>query len=213
MTQWIENPEGGRARGPRAVARAWYEVLVSPRRFFGSAVAPADQAPGLTFLMTVVLIAEGSRYLLVEGAAPSIGDRPLAGAVLGLALTVVLVAPVGLHLFVALQTLCLRPFVADRAGVSETVQVMAYATAPCVLAGLPYPGIRVVCAVYGFVLLVIGLSVVHEAPLSRILPAALLPGALGFGYAFRGFGAATDVLDQVQRALDGGAVDALVAWI
>jgi len=213
VTQWIENPEGGRARGPRAIVRAWYEVLVAPARFFRSAVAPADQAPGLTFLLGVVLVSEATRYWLVPGAAPSIGDRPLAGAVLGLALTVVLVAPVGLHLLVALQTLLLRPLVADRGGISETVQVMAYATAPCMFSGIPIPAVRLACAWYGFALLVVGLSVVHRAPLSRVLPAALLPGAVGFGYAFRGFGAAADLLEQVRRALDGPLGDLLAVTL
>ena len=201
MTQWIENPEGGRARGPRALARAWFEVLTRPRRFFAAAVAPADQAPGLFFLMTVVLFEEASRYLLVAGAAPEIGGLPVAGPLLGLALTVVFVAPVGLHLSVALQTLLLRVTVPERAGISETVQVMAYASAPCVFAGLPIPAVRVVCTLYGFVLLTVGLAVVHDAPYSRVLPAAAIPGALVFGYAFRGFGAANDLIAQLGALL------------
>jgi hypothetical protein len=206
VTQWIENPEGGRDRGPRALARAWFEVLTSPRRFFRAGVAPADQAPGLFFLMAVVLVSEGTRYALEAGAAPAIGGRPYAGAVFGLAATVFLIAPLSLHLFVALQTVILRFFVSDRAGVSETVQVMAYATAPCVFAGLPYPRVRVVCAVYGFALLVVGMAVVHDAPYRRIVPAVAVPGAFGFGYAFRGFGAARalvgDLPVPLQRALD-----------
>lgn len=209
MTQWIEDPEGGRARGPRALVRAWAEVLYAPRRFFDAAVAPADQAPGLTFFMAVVLVEEANRYLLVESAAPSIGDRPVAGALLGLALTVVLIAPMGLHLFVALQTLLLRPFVSERAGISETVQVMAYATAPCVFVGLPIPAVRVAGTAYAFVLFVIGMGVVHDAPYRRVVPAVLVPGALGFGYAFRGFGAGWDLLWQVVDL----AGTALVAWV
>ena len=197
MTQWIENPEGGRDHGPRALARAWLEVLIAPRRFFRAAVAPADQAPGLFFVMTVVLFAEGGRYVLVADAAPSIGGGPVVDAVFGLALTVFFVAPLGLHLFVALQTVLLWPFVAERAGVSETVQVMAYATAPCVLAGVPVPAVRVAVTAYGFGLLVVGMAVVHDAPYRRILPAVLVPGALGFGYAFRGFGAGQALADQL----------------
>lgn len=196
MTQWIENPEGGRDRGPRALVRAWFEVLTSPRRFFRAGVAPADQAPGLFFLMAVVLVSEGSRYALESGAAPAIGGRPVAGAVFGLAATVFLIAPLSLHLFVALQTVILRFFVSDRAGVSETVQVMAYASAPCAFAGLPIPIVRVLCAAYGTALLAIGIAVVHDAPYRRVLPAVALPAALGFGYGFRGFEAARIVLDR-----------------
>lgn len=198
MTQWIENPEGGRDRGPQALVQAWVEAMTAPKRFFRAGVAPADQAPGLFFLMAVVLVAEGCRYVLVDNAAPSIGGRPYAGSVLGLALTVFLVAPLGLHLFVALQTVILRFFVSDRAGVSETVQVMAYASAPCVFAGVPIPSVRVICTLYGFGLLVVGMAVVHDAPTRRILPAVAVPGALGFGYAFRGFGAANELIGRLQ---------------
>lgn len=191
------------------MARAWVEVLVAPRRFFRAAVAPADQAPGLFFLIAVVAVSETSRYLLVEGAAPVVGGQRLGGAVLGLALTVVFVAPVSLHLLVALQTVLLRPLVSDRAGISETVQVMAYATAPCVFAGLPIPAVRVLCAAYGFVLLTVGMAVVHDAPYARIVPAVAIPGAIGFGYAFRGFGAAETLLWQAYDAVE----TLLVVWV
>lgn len=201
MTQWIENPEGGRDRGPRAIGRAWVEVLVAPRRFFRAGVAPADQAPGLFFLMSVVLVAEGSRYLLTPGAAPFVGGQAVAGPLLVLALTVVFVAPVALHLLVALQTLLLRVFVPERAGVSETVQVMAYATAPCVFAGIPSPAVRALCAAYGTVLLAVGLAVVHDTTFQRAVPAALLPAAIGFGYGFRGFTAAREILDTVSSSI------------
>ena len=203
MTQWIDDPEGGRDRGPRALARAWLEVLVAPRRFFRTGVAPADQAPGLFFLMAVVLVAEGSRYVLVPGAAPTIGGRPVAGPLLALALVVVFVAPVTLHLLVALQTVVLWLFVPERAGVSETVQVMAYASAPCALAGIPSSTIRVLCAVYGSVLLAVGIAVVHGTSYRRAVPATVVPAAIGFGYGFRGFGAATSVLDTLSAAVTG----------
>ena len=194
MTQWIENPEGGRDRGPRAVARAWVEVLIAPRRFFRAAVAPADQAPGLFFLIAVVVIAEGSRYALVPSSIEWIGGGP-AGALLWLAVTAILIAPLALHLLVALQTVLLMALVPDRAGISETVQVMAYATAPCVFAGLPIPAVRVACAAYGTILLAVGIAVVHDAPYRRVVPAIAVPAAIGFGYGFRGFGAARRLVD------------------
>ncbi|OYR96216.1 hypothetical protein DJ71_01240, partial [Halorubrum sp. E3] len=53
VTSWIENPEGGRARGPRALARAWVEALIRPRRLFANGVSPGDQAPALTFAVAV----------------------------------------------------------------------------------------------------------------------------------------------------------------
>lgn len=201
MTQWIENPEGGRDKGPRAVARAWIEVLIAPRRFFRAAVAPADQAPGLFFLIAVVVFAEGSRYLLVPSSTEWLGGGP-AGALLWLAVTALLIAPLALHLLVALQTILLMALIPDRAGISETVQVMAYATAPCVFAGLPIPAVRVACAAYGTVLLTIGVAVVHDAPYRRVVPAVAVPAAIGFGYGFRGFGAARALISQVTEYVD-----------
>ncbi|PSP52231.1 hypothetical protein BRC67_05505 [Halobacteriales archaeon QH_3_68_24] len=138
MTQWVENPEGGRDRGPVALLRAWGEVLVRPRRLFRSAVAPADQAPGLAFAATVV-------------------------------------------------TVILIPFTEERAGVSETVQTLAYAGAPCVFAALPSPAVRLVAAAYGALLLVVGTSEVHGLSLPAAAALSAVPSALVFGYAFRGF--------------------------
>jgi hypothetical protein len=193
VTQWVENPTGGRDRGPVALARAWGEVLVRPRRLFRSAVAPADQAPGLVFAATVVFVEEVTRVLTGGAAYPVLGDRPTASVLFWLALATVLVAPAALHLTAALQTVLLIPFAPDRAGVSETVQVIAYACAPCVFAGLPFPKLRLVAATYGAVLLVVGVSEVHDLSLPRAVGLAGLPAALVFGYGFRGFAALSTV--------------------
>jgi hypothetical protein len=200
VTQWVESPRGGRDRGPVALGRAWLEVLVRPRRFFRVGVAPGDQAPGLVFGAAVVLVAEATRFALVEGAAPVFRGRPVASAVLALALAVVLVAPAALHLTAAVVTVELATltrlvgFAPDRGGVSETVQVLAYAAAPCALAGAPIPGLRVACAAYGTVLLVVGFAVVHRLSVPRAALAAVVPAALVFGYGFRGFAAASALL-------------------
>jgi hypothetical protein len=194
VTQWVENPTGGRDKGPAGIARAWVEVLVRPRRFFRVGVAPADQAPGLIFAALVVFVEEGSRFALVPDAYPVVGGQPIASAALALAAAVVLIAPAALHLVAALQTVILIGFLDDRAGVSETVQVLAYASAPCVLAGIPVPALRVVCTAYGAVLLAVGISVVHDTSLPRAAALSAVPAALIFGYAFRGFGAAATLL-------------------
>lgn len=194
MTQWVENPTGGRDRGPIALARAWLEALVRPRRFFESGVAPGDQAPGLAFVVTVVLIEEATRFALVSGSYPVFDGRPVASAVLVLVVAAGLIAPLTLHLAAALQTVALIALVNDRAGVSETVQVIAYATAPCVLAGIPIPALRVACAVYGTALLVVGTAVVHDTSLGRAALSAALPITLVFGYAFRGVAAVETLL-------------------
>ena len=187
MTQWVENPEGGRDRGPVALLRAWGEVLVRPRRLFRSAVAPADQAPGLAFAATIVLVEELTRVLTGTAAYPVLGTRPTASVVFWLAVATVLVAPAGLHLVAALQTVLLIPFTEERAGVSETVQTLAYAGAPCVFAGLPSPKVRLLAAAYGALLLVVGMSEVHDLSLPAAAALSAVPSALVFGYAFRGF--------------------------
>ena len=187
MTQWVENPEGGRDRGLVALVRAWGEVLVRPRRLFRSAVAPADQAPGLAFAATVVLAEELTRVLTGTAAYPVLGNRPTASVVFWLAVATVLVAPAGLHLVAALQTVILIPFTEERAGVSETVQTLAYAGAPCVFAGLPSPEVRLLAAAYGALLLVVGMSEVHDLSLPAAAALSAVPSALVFGYAFRGF--------------------------
>lgn len=193
MTRWVDTVDGGRDRGPRGIARAWLEVLVRPRRFFRTGVSSGDQAPGLTFLMVVVLLEEASRFLLVENAYPALPiARPLA-VTFWLAVVVLLVAPLGLHLVTAVQTLLLLPLADDRAGVSQTVQVIAYATAPCVVSGVPVPELRLAAAAYGAVLFVLGLAIVHRTSLARACLAGAVPIVLVFGYGFRSLGALADL--------------------
>jgi len=205
VTQWVDDPEGGRDRGPLAVVRAWVEVLVRPRRFFRNAIAPADQAPGLLFVVTVVLVEEGSRALVVglaqrgmietgPFAYPELtGLSPLL-TVLFVAGVGVLIAPAILHLAAALQTVFLVPTAPDRGGVSETVQVIAYATAPCVLAGVPIPAVRVLCGAWGAGLYLYGTSTVHDLSIPRAVVVAAVPAVIVFGYGFRAIPAASILL-------------------
>ncbi len=193
VTQWVENPTGGRDRGAVALARAWAEVLIRPRRLFRSGVAPGDQAPGLVFAGAVVLVEELTRVATGAAAYPVLSGRPTLSTVLFLALAVVLVAPAALHLTAALQTLILIAAAPDRAGVSETVQVIAYAAAPCVFAGLPYPGVRVAATAYASVLLAVGVSDVHSVSLPKAAALTAVPAALVFGYGFRGFAALSEL--------------------
>jgi len=186
VTTWVETPRGGRDRGPRGIARAWAEVLIRPRRFFETGVAPGDQAPGLVFAVVTAVGYALLLALLDPLRFPASGAIRAAVIVL---LVAVLVAPAALHLLAAIQTLCLMVTVRDRAGVSETVQVLAYATAPCPLAAVPVPELRLVCCLYGAALLVVGLSTVHETTTGRAILAAALPAVLLFGYGFGGFDA------------------------
>ena len=191
MTQWVEEPSGGRDRGPVALVRAWAEVLARPFRFFETGVAPDDQAPGLVFAAAVVLVEELVRLAVLPTAYP---ESPLLAAVaVGVG---VVVAPVVLYPVAAAATLVLVPLAPDRAGVSETVQVVAYAAAPCLLASVPVLEVRALAVTYGAVLVVVGLAVVHDTSLVRAALAAVVPVVIGFGYGFRGVEAVGTLLRQ-----------------
>jgi hypothetical protein len=222
VTTWIENPEGGRDRGPVGFARAWLEVLIRPRRFFRNGVAPGDQAPGLVFGVFVALcyvgglLAFSAEPVLGTETLPLIADSRAATALLLLLAVALFVAPATLHLTAAVQTLLLIPFAPDRGGVSKTVQTLAYATAPCVLAGLPFPAVRLACTAYGALLLVVGVSVVHRSSLPRAALLAAVPAALIFGYGFGGFAAAATVgarLGVGASVADVGTVVAAAAGL
>ena len=196
VTTWVETPGEGRERGPLGIARAWVDVLVRPRGFFRTGVVPGDQAPGLVFAVVVAFAFVATRFLLVPGSVPAIQGGPVLSATLALLAVSLLIAPATLHLTAAIQTLLLIALVRNRAGVSETVQTIAYATAPCALAGIPVPGLRAVCAGYGAFLLVVGIAEVHETSLSRAAIAAAVPASLVFGYAFGGFGAVVSLASR-----------------
>lgn len=211
VTQWVENPAGGRDRGPSGIARAWVEVQVRPRRFFQNGVSPGDQAPGLTFAIAVTFVAVAGRLLLApsslsgyERVAAATGS-PAMTAVIVLGVACFLVAPLVLHLAAALATLSLIPVVDDRAGVSETVQVIAYAAAPAVFAAIPVPQVRLLAALYGVLLLVVGLAVVHETSLPRAFLAGAAPALFVFGLALGGIAALEAVLGVELARGTGGA--------
>lgn len=204
MTTWVENPRGGRERGPRGLARAWVEVLVRPRNFFRVGVAPGDQAPGLAFAVAVALAYVAVLFAVEPARVPDLGAGRAGSALIALLAVALLIAPAVLHLVAAVQTLLLIVLdvllgaagvdVPDRGGVSETVQVLAYAAAPCVFASLPVTEVRVVATLYGAALLVVGVAEIHRAGLLRALVAAAIPAALVFGYAFGGFAALGELL-------------------
>jgi len=204
VTQWVEDTGGGRGRGPAAIVRAWAEVLYRPRRFFRTAIAPGDQAPGLIFASIVVLIEELGRFLVVELASrgqistgpfpyPAIGEFSAGVAALVLLAIIVFVAPITVHLTAAIQTLLLVPTAPDRGGISETVQVMCYAMAPCVVAGLPSPELRVLVTCWGAALYVLGTAIVHDLSLPSAVIVGAVPAVILFGYGFRGVDALTKV--------------------
>ncbi len=196
MTTWVESPTGGRDRGPRGVARAWVEVLVRPQQFFTNGVAPGDQAPGLVFAVAVAVAYTVGLFAFVPSRVPAFALGPGVSAALALALVAVVIAPATLHLTAALQTVILILTVPDRGGVSETVQVIAYAAAPCVVAGVPVPAVRAGCALYAAALLVVGLRTVHTTTTARAAVTGAVPATLLFGTAFGG----VDAVIAVVRA-------------
>ena len=185
----------------RGIARAWVDVLVRPRQFFRTGVAPGEQAPGLAFAVAVAVVYVGTRLATgttsIPPDTPVVGGTGALGPVVVLLAVAVVAAPAVLHLAAALQTLCLLPLAPGRAGVSETVQTVAYATAPCALAGLPSPALRAGCAAYGVGLLVVGLSEVHDTSIPRATVAGALPATLVFGVAFDGITAAERILPVI----------------
>lgn len=185
VTQWVDAVRGGRRRGPVGIAQSWVGVLVRPRRFFREGVAPGDQGPGLTFLVAVVLVQQGARFALGLDPYPVLGGRPIASGALWLFAIAVLVAPVFLHLDAALQTALLAIGADERGGVSETVQVAAYAAAPMVLAGVPHPVVQAAAAAYAVGLYCLGLSVVHGVSVPRAAALGTVPAVLAYVYAFR----------------------------
>lgn len=203
MTPWYDDPEGGRARGPRGLARAWIETLVRPRRLFVTGVRRGDQAPALTFAVAVAAVFTLGWVVADPQVVPGIvGSVPVSAVVL-LLVVIAMAAPVGLHLTAAVATvsvilasveiddgLSLR----DRGGVSETVQVVAYASSPMALAGPPIPALRVACGLYASALLLIGFRAVHGTTPVRTLIAGLPPAILGYGVGYRVIAAARTVL-------------------
>jgi hypothetical protein len=190
-------------------------VVVHPRRFFRNGIAPGDQAPGLVFAVVVALAFAGTRIAVEPALVPGVFGGRAGSAVVALAATGLLVAPATLHLAAALQTLLtilvsvrvrasLRAAragdgwlrTADRGGVSETVQAIAYAAAPCAVAGLPVPELRAACCLYGGYLLVVGLREVHGLSVARITAATLPAASIVFGYGFGGFAAGELLLRQ-----------------
>jgi hypothetical protein len=194
MTQWVEDVAGGRQRGLVGLGTSWLEVLVRPRRFFAAGVAPGDQGPGLTFAIAVVLVAQGTRFGLGTDPYPVVGGQPVLSGVFWLFAVAVLVAPVVLHAVAALQTVLLALGTDERGGVSESVQVLAYASAPCALAGVPLEPLQVAVGLWAGALYLVGLSVVHDLSPPRAVLFGSVPAVVAYGYGFRTIRAARELL-------------------
>ncbi|WP_340099200.1 YIP1 family protein [Salinibaculum salinum] len=202
MTQWVENPELGRERGPVALARAWIEILLRPNSFFREKIAPGDQAPGLTFAATVVFFAEAVRLATTADAYPVVAGQPAASAILWLLVVMVLVTPAGIHLTAALQTVILIGGADDRAGVSETVQVICYSLAPLAFLGIPSVWVKAVVVLWAAWLFVYGMATVHDIWLPKAVGLAAVPAVLILGYGFGGNAHVVAAGEQLLAAIE-----------
>ncbi len=158
--------------------------MIHPKWFFGKKIKSGKQSDGLIFALVVVMIEEGSRLILV--------DSNYFFIALGVA--VLIITPILLHIVAAIQTLLLRIWAKNRKGIGTTVQVIGYSIAPCIFAGLTIPSLRVLCATYGSILLIIGLKEVHEVSLKRAFLISVIPAIIVFGYIFRGILALNSLL-------------------
>lgn len=198
MTTWVDTPAGGRERGPRGVMRAWISVIIAPRQFFASAVAPGDQAPGLVFGITIATAYVAGLFAGNPSHIPQLSNDPVTSAAITVIAVMLLIAPAILHLTAALQTILLILIVPDRAGVSETVQIIAYAAAPCIIAGVPIAALRVMCTAYAATLLIIGIREVHATSTLRATLAAGIPASLLFGSALGGISAGVELFQSLE---------------
>lgn len=184
----------GRPRGPLGLLQAWVEVLTRPTTFFTSRVSSGEQAPGLTFAMAVVALEETTRLVLRTKAIPELVESPLVAGIITLTIAVLLITPAALHLIGGVQTVVLMLTLDERGSVSETVQVIAYATAPCVVAGVPVPTLRLLATGFGSLLLIYGLATVHRMSVWKAGILGLPSMIFVFGYGFRGFGALQTII-------------------
>ena len=141
------------------------------------------------FAIAVAVVFTAGWLVADPAAAPRISESWLLSTVVTLFVVGLFATPVGLHLTAAIATISLVVTVRERAGVSETVQVVAYASAPFALAGPPILALRVVCAAYATVLLVVGLRTVHRTSWFRATAAAVLPALVGYWVGYRALAA------------------------
>ena len=154
----------------------WLKVMTKPHLFFGEMMEESGQGEGLIFVMVLVAIEEGSRLAWIG----------LEYSIIILGVTVFIATPILLHIVAAIQTVLLRFVKKDRNEMSLTVKVICYSISPCVFMGLTVPFLRIICAVYGWLILVIGIKEAHGVSMRNALLVTAVPSIIIFGYMFRG---------------------------
>jgi hypothetical protein len=172
--------------------RRWLRRLLRPRRFFAAAVRANDQAPAVYHIIIVGSITAAVRLWM--GPIPAVGGSTIFGAAVWIALTGLFIAPIALHLAAALATVMLIITAPDRAGISMTVQVWAYAATPVVLIGVGRPALTVVAIAVAGYWTIVGTAVVHQISTRRALLAAAVPIGIVYGIGLGGFASGTQLL-------------------
>tara|TARA_Y100000996_G_scaffold371739_1_gene320241 strand:+ start:506 stop:1045 length:540 start_codon:yes stop_codon:yes gene_type:complete len=172
---------------PQEWVRNWIAIIIHPKGFFEKKIKSGKQSDGLIFAMVVVMIEEGSRIIIHT-------PWTVTYFFISLGVAVLIVTPILLHIVAAIQTLLLRMGAKNRKGIGATVQVIGYSIAPCIFAGFAIPSLRVLCAIYGSILLIIGLKEVHDVSLRKAFLISIIPAIIVFGLLFRGILALNSLL-------------------
>lgn len=173
----------------------WLDVTFRPWVGFTRHVQPRDQSRGVIFAIAVVAawVALSAAYGTFDYHV--IGDLRLLSLVLWITLLLAVVTPVAIHLLGAVVTLMLVFLAPHRRGVSETVQVIAFAMAPIVFVAVPNTTVQAVSGLYASVVLIVGLTVVHRLPFERGVVIGALPAYVLFLY---GFGAESAIVELLR---------------
>lgn len=184
------------SRVGRTYALLWGTAMVAPWKCARTYIVDRDQTRAIGFVMVMISVWLGLGAVLNTASWPVIGGLSSVSFLIWLALLAVFVAPIAVHVLAFIATVVLVATVHDRAPVSETVQVIAFAMAPVVFFAIPVVEVQAAAAVYATALLVIGLRTVHRTSVWRAFLAAVIPAYLLFGV---GFGA-NDALVELLRA-------------
>lgn len=191
-----------RSTAPAAVGivartvRLWGETLLTPWRVFPGGIRPGEQLPAVIFTVLVTGAWVAVRVAVDPGAVPVLGDAPVVSMLIWAALLAVVVAPVAVHVMAAVATVVLIAIASDRAGVSETVQTVAFAMAPAPVLATGVAELQVLATIYGTFLVMYGLSAVHRVSPERALLAGAVPAYVLFVV---GFGADAGFVELMRR--------------
>lgn len=180
--------------GAETFVTLWLRVVTRPDQAFNEEIVPREQIRAIGFAAGTVLI-----WLAIHTIATTTGvslldtDSVLIWLIVA-GLIIAVVTPIGVHLAAAIATVVLIVVARDRADISETVQVVALSMAPGILIAVPSVEVQAAAVLYGSILLIYGLRVVHRVPVERAVLAAIVPAYLLFWVGFGGDAAIIELL-------------------